>query len=256
LGRAIREENELTPQIFTGIYARTVSEKLRLNLSGAQADLLSQHRSVKPEAYELVLKGKYSFRARRYRQPKKGRGLFEQAVCCRRELCARLCQPFGNISTDWQPTASLIRGNIFQKPRLQVGKLLSWTENLPDAHLTMGNIYQYNMALGRCPKREYINAGSSSAQTLASGTGLTRSFFSLMGRHEEALAEAQRGERDRSRRYDGELRASATGLSLHVDLTMLSQRPERKPSSLILLSISRKCCSDMPIRRRASTRTP
>jgi serine/threonine protein kinase/Tfp pilus assembly protein PilF len=169
--------------------ARTVSEKLRLNLSGAQADLLSQHRSVKPEAYELVLKGKYYFELGGTANRKKAADFFEQAVAAD----ANYAPAYANLSATYRRLAadSIVDPREYIPKAEATGrKALELDENLPDAHLTMGNIYQYTWRWVDA-EREY-KRGIELSPNLGLGHRAYSQFLSLMGRHEEALAEAQR----------------------------------------------------------------
>jgi TolB-like protein/Tfp pilus assembly protein PilF len=169
--------------------ARTVSEKLRLNLSGAQADLLSQHRSVKPAAYELVLKGKYYFELGGTANRKKAADFFEQAVAAD----ANYAPAYANLSATYRRLAadSIVDPREYIPKAEATGrKALELDENLPDAHLTMGNIYQYTWRWVDA-EREY-KRGIELSPNLGLGHRAYSQFLSLMGRHEEALAEAQR----------------------------------------------------------------
>jgi TolB-like protein/Tfp pilus assembly protein PilF len=169
--------------------ARMVSEKLRLNLSGAQADLLSQHRAVKPEAYELVLKGKYYFELGGTANRKKAGDFFEQAVAAD----ANYASAYANLSATYRRLAAdsiVDPGEYIPKAEATGRKALELDENLPDAHLTLANIYQYTWRWADA-EREY-KRGIELSPNLGLGHRAYSQFLSLMGRHDEALAEAQR----------------------------------------------------------------
>jgi serine/threonine protein kinase/Tfp pilus assembly protein PilF len=169
--------------------ARTVSEKLRLNLSGQQFDQLSQHQDVKPEAYELVLKGKYYFELGGTVNRKKAADLFEQAVAAD----PNYAQAYANLSATYRRLAadSIVDPREYIPKAEATGrKALELDENLPDAHLTMGNIYQYTWRWADA-EREY-KRGIELSPNLGIAHRAYSLYLSIMGRHDEALAEAQR----------------------------------------------------------------
>jgi len=169
--------------------ARTVSEKLRLNLSGAQADQLAHRENVKPEAYELLLKGKYYFELGGTANRKKAADLFEQAVAAE----PNYAQAYANLSATYRRLAadSIVDPREYIPKAEATGrKALELDENLPDAHLTMGNIYQYTWRWNDA-EREY-KRGLELSPNLGLAHRAYSQFLSIVGRHDEALAEAQR----------------------------------------------------------------
>ena len=169
--------------------ARTVSEKLRLNLSGAQAQQFAQHQSVKPEAYELLLKGKYYFELGGTANRKKAAELFEQAIAAD----SNYALAYANLSATYRRLAadSIVDPREYIPKAEAAGrKALELDENLPDAHLTMGNLYQYTWAWTDA-EREY-KRGIELSPNLGVAHRAYSQFLSIMGRHDEALAEARR----------------------------------------------------------------
>jgi serine/threonine protein kinase/Tfp pilus assembly protein PilF len=169
--------------------ARAVTEKLRLNLSGAQADQLSQRQTVRPEAYELLLKGKYYFELGGTANRKKAAELFEQAVAADPNYASA----YANLSATYRRLAadSIVNPREYIPKAEAAGrKALELDENLPDAHLTMGNLNQYTWKWADA-EREY-KRGIELSPNLGLAHRAYSQFLSIMGRHEEALAEAQR----------------------------------------------------------------
>ena len=169
--------------------ARTVSEKLRVNLSGAQSDQFTRRENVSPEAYELLLKGKYYFELGGTANRKKAADLFEQSVAAD----PNYAQAYANLSATYRRLAadSIVDPREYIPKAEATGrKALELDENLPDAHLTMGNIYQYTWRWGDA-EREY-KRGLELSPNLGLAHRAYSQFLSIVGRHDEALTEALR----------------------------------------------------------------
>lgn len=169
--------------------AQAVSEKLRLNLSGAQREQLAHRDNVKPDAYELLLKGNNFADQGGTANRRKAADLFEQAVAAD----PNYAQAYANLSATYRRLAADGLENPKEFiPRAEAAgrKALELDPNLPDAHLTLGNIYQYTWHWADA-EREY-KRGIELSPSFGLAHRAYSQFLSIMGRHDEAMAEALR----------------------------------------------------------------
>jgi len=169
--------------------AQAVSEKLRLNLSGAQEQQLTKRQAVNPDAYELLLRGKYYFEQGGVDNRRKATELFEQAVAAD----TNYAPAYANLSACYRRLAAdsvVDPKEYIPKAEAAARKALELDDNLADAHLTMGNLYQYTWKWSDA-EREY-KRGLELNPNLGIGHRAYSLYLSLVGRHDEAMAEALR----------------------------------------------------------------
>ena len=169
--------------------AQAISEKLRLNLSGAQAQQLTKRQAVNPDAYELLLRGKYYFEQGGVDNRKKATELFEQAVAAD----SNYAPAYANLSACYRRLAAdsvVDPKEYIPKAEAAARKALELDDNLADAHLTMGNLYQYTWKWADA-EREY-KRGLELNPNLGIGHRAYSLYLSIVGRHDEAMAEALR----------------------------------------------------------------
>ncbi len=169
--------------------ARTISEKLRLRLTGAQEQQLTKHATKNPEAYQLYLNGVF------YRR-KPGRGNVQKAIDYYTQAIA--LDP--NFSLAYAGVADAYRFlgvNSVMDPKEALGKAraaaqkaLEIDETVAEAHVALGLIKE--------DVWEWSEAESEFKRALELNPNLAESHFrygnylSLMGRHTEALSEMKK----------------------------------------------------------------
>ena len=220
---------------------RTISEKLRLRLSGAQEQQLTKRATENPEAYEAYLTGMFYYRKPGLEGAKKSLDYFNQAVTL---------DP--NFALAWVGVA---RANRFfaamglrdpkeplAKAKAATEKALSLDETLAEAHLELATTKkdEWNWAGSEREYKRAIELNPNMAEARARHSA----FLTLTDRHAEALAEIKRaqeldplqaGWRSRearilaiARRYDEAIEkqlqymdlGASTGFS-HIDLGLI-----------------------------------
>jgi TolB-like protein/DNA-binding winged helix-turn-helix (wHTH) protein/tetratricopeptide (TPR) repeat protein len=171
--------------------ARTISEKLRVKLTGAQEQQIAKRATENPQAYELYLTGLFHFRKPGIEGIRKSLDYFNQAVSL---------DP--KFALAWVEVARVNRflvgiSLIDPKEALPIAnsatlKALELDENLAEAHL----------ALAATKKNEWDWAGAEREfkraielnPNLAEAHNKYSSHLSKMERHNEALAENRRAQ--------------------------------------------------------------
>ncbi len=195
--------------------AQTVSEQLRLKLSGAQEQKLAKRDMVNPQAYDLLLKGRFISGKGGTDNKKKAIEYYRQAVAIDPNYALANVYLAGSYRA--LVGHSVLNPKEFNpKAKAAVQKALELDPNLPEAHLMIGHQYQddWNWAAA---ETEYKRAIELNPNLVAARNNYSF-YLSIMGRHDEAIAEAGRtkeldpltlGNRvafglalDRARRYD------------------------------------------------------
>ena len=168
--------------------AQTASEKLRLKLSGAQEQQLSKRETTNPQAFELVLKGRYYNSKSGTDSLKKAVEYLEQAVAADpnyalayAELSIRYTSLIGNSLAD--PKVYI------PKAESAARKALELDENLSEAHLALSRIYtdRWQWQESEAESKRAIELDPSNAQAHTRFAGL----LTILGRHDESIAEAK-----------------------------------------------------------------
>ena len=170
---------------------RTISEKLRLRLTGEQEQQLTRRATQNPEAYELYLNGLFYYRKPGMDGITKSLDYFEKALVLDR-----------NFAPAWVEVARVndfLAGNSLLNPKEPLAKAkaavqraLALDETLPDAHLQFARIKRSEWDWAGA-EQEYKRAIALNPN-LAEAHGKYSSFLSVMGRHAEALAENKRAQ--------------------------------------------------------------
>jgi serine/threonine protein kinase/Tfp pilus assembly protein PilF len=177
-----RATDSLTLQQEIG---QTVSRKLRSKLSGAQVQELAKQDTVNPQAYELLLKGRFvrlkGAGAGGGENLKKAIEYFQQAV----EVDPNYALAHFELSF----TYNLI--GDYDKSDAEARKALELDENLAEAHIAQAvvkqNAWDWANAESEFQRAIDLNPNLAQAHMLYSA------YLSIMGRHEESIAEAKRG---------------------------------------------------------------
>jgi TolB-like protein/DNA-binding winged helix-turn-helix (wHTH) protein/Flp pilus assembly protein TadD len=172
--------------------ARTISEKLRLRLTGAQEQQLTKRATQNPQAYQLYLNGFFYLRkGAKFEDARKALDYFNQAVALDPDFAlawvgvARTYRFFaGNSLLD--PKEALI------KAKAAVRRALELDQTLAAAHWVMAGIKQNEWDWAGA-EGEYKRAIELNPN-LADAHFRYAEYLSMIGRHTEALAEIKRAE--------------------------------------------------------------
>ena len=171
--------------------ARAASEKLRVNLSGAEEKLLAKSHTQNPEAYGLYLRGR--FLQNKHNPPDLIKSLeyYEQAVALDPNFALAyvgLAESTGRLNR----FRDLPTQNYKEMSREYVFKAITLDDQLAEAHATFGSmlsVYDYDFGGA---EREYERALELNPN-YPEGHLWRGQLLSSFGRHEEALAEIRRG---------------------------------------------------------------
>jgi len=122
--------------------ARDVSNKLRLKLSGADEQKLTQNYTANPEAYQLYLKGQFYLNKRTVNDLKKAIEYFQQATM----LAPTYALAFAGLA-DANSLISIYGGasqrDAMPKAKRAALQALALDNNLAEAHASLGQILDY-----------------------------------------------------------------------------------------------------------------
>ena len=170
--------------------AQTASDKLRLKLSGAQEQQLAKPGTTVPQAYELVLKGRFYDNKGGTENRKQANEYFQQAVAADPNYAlayAELAESYAGIAA----SSEVNQKEYLSKADIAAHRALELDENLPNTHIALGFIYLHAWDWTAAEK-EYKRAIELNAN-LPDAHRSYAAFLSRMCRHDEAIAEAMRG---------------------------------------------------------------
>lgn len=171
--------------------ARTISEKLRLRLTGAQERQLAKRATQNPEAYQLYLNGLFHQRkGNNVENYKKALDYFTQAVALDPKFAlAYTGMPFAylNLATSGENPAEMLA-----KARAAAQMALELDDSLAEAHHALAiikrNEWDWSGAENGFRRAIELNPN------LASAHGNYANYLSIMGRTGEALAGIRRAQ--------------------------------------------------------------
>jgi eukaryotic-like serine/threonine-protein kinase len=169
--------------------AKTVSENLKVKLSGTQQQQLVKHETTNPEAYELVLKARFFARKGGTESRKKAIEFLNQAIAADPNyalayavLATRYNSLINNSITD--PKESLPKAEAAARRALELD------DGLAEAHYAQAIVKSSTFDWAES-EREF-NRAIELNPNLARAHGGYAQYLSLRGRHEQAIAEINR----------------------------------------------------------------
>ena len=170
--------------------ARTVSEKLRLRLTGAQEQKLTKQATDNPQAYQLYMNGLFYHRKGNIENSKKAIDYFTQAVALDPKFAlayAGMAITYSNLKASGGDPAELLA-----KGRAAAQKAVELDDSLADAHNAMAGIKRDEWDWAGA-KSEYKRAIELNPN-FAAAHGNYAVYLSVMGRTAESLAENKRAQ--------------------------------------------------------------
>ena len=163
--------------------SQTVSKKLRSKLTGSEEKELAKQDTVNPQAYELLLRGRFV----RLKGAGEGRNIpkaieyFQQAV----DVDPNYAVAHFELSFSYNLIGQ------YEKSNAEARKALELDENLAEAHIAQAVVRKnaWDWANSENEFRRAIDLNPN----LAQAHGLYSGFLSIMGRHAESIIEAKRG---------------------------------------------------------------
>jgi len=176
-------------QLLQTDISREIAENLRLRLTGAQTKQLARQGTTNPQAYELVLKGRFVGYKGVTEGRKKAHEYFQQAV----DLDPNYALAYAELSGSYlqlNNNGLLSQEEATRKAREAAQKALSLDESLAEAHLAMAYLkrYVWDWATAELEYKRAIELNPNLSQA-HSGYSL---YLSLIGQHEQAIAEIKR----------------------------------------------------------------
>ncbi|MBA3319992.1 MAG: winged helix-turn-helix domain-containing protein [Pyrinomonadaceae bacterium] len=171
--------------------ARTISEKLRLRLSGAQEQQLTKRATENTQSYQFYLNGLFNLRMGGFENVRRALDYFNQAVTL---------DP--NFALPWVGVANANRYLTFHslldpkeplaKAKAAAQKALELDETLAEAHVALAGIKQDEWEWAGA-EHEYKRAIELNPN-LAEAHNRYAQYLATMGRHTEALDENERAQ--------------------------------------------------------------
>jgi TolB-like protein/predicted Zn-dependent protease len=171
--------------------ARTISEKLRLRLTGAQEQRITKRATENPQAYELYLTGLFYQRKGGIENTRKSLDYFNQAVA----LDPNFALAFARMTPNY---LNLVRFSALDpkealpKAKAAALKALELDETLADAHNGLANVRRYEWDWSGA-ENEYKRAIELDPNHAAAHSSYAAHLLNF-GRLTEALAENKRAE--------------------------------------------------------------
>jgi len=167
--------------------AHTISEKLRLRLTGAQERQLTKHATQSPQAYQLYMKGRYHALKLTRAETDKGINYFQQAI----EIDPNYALAFVGLALAYLPmalTSGVPSWEVVPKAKAAALRAIEIDETLAEGHATLGSTsfwydWDWQASEKQCLRALELNPNS------AGGRFSYAHLLSNTGRHEQALAE-------------------------------------------------------------------
>ena len=169
--------------------AQTVSEKLRLKLSGAEEQQLAKQNTVNPQAYELLLKGRFLNIKEGTEDVKKAILYYQQAIAADPNYALAYAKLSESYRTLIGPSV-LDPKEFTPKAKAAALKAFELDPNLAEAQLELANHYQ-NAWDWEAAEAKYQHAIELNPNFAMARNNYSL-YLSVIGRYDESIAEARR----------------------------------------------------------------
>jgi len=168
--------------------SREIAERLNLKSSGTETPL-AKRESVKPEAYELLLKGRFALRLYTPESTKKAVEFYQQAI----KLEPDYALAFAELAYTYRllgASAFLDPNEMNPQAEAAATKALELDKTLAVAHLTLAEIKRDGWDWAAA-EQEYKRAVELNPNLAEAREGYAL-YLSVLGQHEQAIAEMRR----------------------------------------------------------------
>jgi serine/threonine-protein kinase len=172
-----------------GEISREIAEKLRLRLTAGQQQQVARRETVNPQAYELLLKGRFYRAKGGTLDRKQAAEYFSQAIA----VDPTYALAYAELSNSYRTligSSNLDPKEYLPKAEAAAYKAIELDESLADAHYALANLKTYAWAWDKA-EVEYQRAIELNPN-LALAHRWYATYLRLMGRHEQALSEITR----------------------------------------------------------------
>jgi eukaryotic-like serine/threonine-protein kinase len=178
-------------QAVQGEIARTISEKLRVKLTGAQEQQLTKHATENPEAYQLFLIGEFYLRKTGKENTRKALDYYNQAIA----LDPDFAEAYAGVAETYNIFAgagTLDPKEANARAKAAAEKALALDEMVARAHVWLGLIEldEWNWFGAEKEFKRALELNPNGAGPHA----LYTFYLTAMGQHNEALVEIKRAE--------------------------------------------------------------
>lgn len=169
--------------------AQAASDKLRLKLNGSQEQQLAKRETVNPQAYELLLKGRYAFSKSGTDSIKRSIEYYEQAIAADPNYALA----YAELSLKYY----ILTGQSAADPKVYMPKAeaaarkaLSLDSDLAEGHLAISRIYvaRWQWQEGEAERKRAIEFDPNNALA----HDLYAQLLALLGRHDESIEQGRR----------------------------------------------------------------
>lgn len=169
--------------------SREISERLRLRLTAGEQTQFARRETANPQAYELLLKGRFSWNKGGTENQKKAIEYYQQAIAA--DPAYALAYAESSLSYYYLFAASVLDPKEFRpKAEAAARKALELDDSLAEAHLALSliDLFAWNWAAAERECKRAIELSPN----LARAHIIYSFYLTFMGRHEQAIAEAKR----------------------------------------------------------------
>jgi tetratricopeptide (TPR) repeat protein len=167
--------------------AHTISEKLRLRLTGAQERQLTKHATQSSQAYQLYMKGRYHALKLTRAETDKGINYFQQAI----EIDPNYALAYSGLARAYLPmalTSGVPSWEVMPKAKAAALRAVEIDETLAEGYATLGLIMFWYDWDWQASEKQYLRALKLNSNS-SEGRFSYAHLLSNTGRHEQALAE-------------------------------------------------------------------
>lgn len=169
--------------------SREIATKLRLRLTGGEQQQLVKRQTVNPQAYEMLLKGRFYRSKGGMENLKKAKEYFEQAIAVD-PTYAHAYSELSEICAFLVTLSVLDPKDFMPKAEVAARKAMELDDSLAEAHLAMGGL--------RVLTWDWVSAERELKRAIELNPNLAQAhrryafYLNIRRRHDEALAEGHR----------------------------------------------------------------
>jgi len=172
--------------------AQEIARQIKIKLTSQEQKSLEAHHAVNPDAYEAYLKGRYYWNERSVEGILRGIDHFNQAI----EIDSTYAKAYAGLADSYIVLGEWLiypPKDVFPKAKAAALKALEIDDGLAEAHKALASVKQDYDWEWAGAEREYKRAIELNPN-YPSAHQWYAEYLSLMGRHDEAIAEIKRAQ--------------------------------------------------------------